>query len=94
MREGLPVPLGLVVLRLKKRWIGHLYLMVPTNAAGAESFGYGLTRNLFGDTPKTMVMAILSDKDEMGIIHEVVNQKIQSLQWLHQHHVQRCQRNW
>lgn len=30
MREGFAVPLGLVVLRLKKRWIGHLYLMVPT----------------------------------------------------------------
>ena len=44
------------------------------NAAGAESFGMTY-HELFGDTPKTMVMAILSDKDEMGIIHEVVKPK-------------------
>ena len=44
------------------------------NAAGAESFGMTY-HELFGDTPKTMVMAILSDKDEMGIIREVVKPK-------------------
>ena len=41
-----------------------------------------------------MVMAILSDKDEMGIIHEVVKPKDTVIAVAHQHHVQRCQRNW
>ena len=41
------------------------------NAAGAESFA--MTYNeLFKDTPKTVVMAILKDKDQEAIIREVV----------------------
>ena len=41
------------------------------NAAGSESFGMTY-HELFGDTPKTMVSAFLTDKDEMGFIREVV----------------------
>ncbi|WP_456155609.1 bifunctional folylpolyglutamate synthase/dihydrofolate synthase [Veillonella sp.] len=44
------------------------------NAAGAESFSMTY-QELFGDKPKTIVMAILSDKDENGIICEVVKPK-------------------
>ena len=41
------------------------------NAAGAESFA--MTYNeLFKDTPKTVVMAILKDKDQEAIIREVI----------------------
>ena len=44
------------------------------NAAGAESFNMTY-QELFEDKPKTIVMAILSDKDENGIIREVVKPK-------------------
>ena len=51
MREGFARATWAGRFEIKKRWIGHLYLMVPTNAAGAESFGMTY-RELFGDTPK------------------------------------------
>lgn len=41
------------------------------NAAGAEAFNLTYAE-LFKDKPKTLVMAILRDKDEEGIIREVV----------------------
>ena len=41
------------------------------NAAGAEAFGMTY-KELFKDEPKTIIMAILSDKDEQAIIREVV----------------------
>ena len=44
------------------------------NVAGAESFNMTY-QELFEDKPKTIVMAILSDKDENGIIREVVKPK-------------------
>ena len=44
------------------------------NAAGAESFNMTY-QELFEDKPKTIIMAILSDKDENGIIREVVKPK-------------------
>ena len=44
------------------------------NVAGAESFNMTY-QELFEDKPKTIVMAILSDKDENGIISEVVKPK-------------------
>ena len=44
------------------------------NVAGAESFNITY-QELFEDKPKTIVMAILSDKDENGIIREVVKPK-------------------
>ena len=41
------------------------------NAAGAESFAMAYAE-LFKDTPKTIVMAILKDKNQEAIIREVV----------------------
>ena len=49
---------------------------------------------LFKDTPKTVVMAILKDKDQEAIIREVVNLATQSSLYLHQQIEQRYLKTW
>ena len=62
---------GLVVSKLKRGLDRTFIFDGAHNAAGAESFGMTYAE-LFKDTPKTIVMAILKDKNQEAIIREVV----------------------